>query len=38
MGYCYSDLVNDCNKIINTYSFADMFSIGESVMEKKFIA
>ena len=35
MGYCYSDLVNDCNKLIKTYSFADMFSIGESVMEKK---
>jgi len=35
MGYCYSNLVNDCNKLINTYSFADMFSIGESVMEKK---
>ena len=35
MGYCYSDLVNDLNKLINNYSFADMFSIGESVMEKK---
>ncbi len=35
MGYCYSDLINDCNKLINTYFFADMFSIGESVMEKK---
>lgn len=35
MGYCYSDLLNDLNKLINNYSFADMFSIGESVMEKK---
>ncbi len=35
MGYCYSNLLKDCNKLINTYSFADMFSIGESVMEKK---
>ena len=35
MGYDYSDLVCDCKKLMNKYSFADMFSIGESVMEKK---
>ena len=37
MGYCYSNLLKDSNKLVNTYPFVDMFSIGESVMEKKIL-
>lgn len=35
MGYDYHNLELDCNMLIKSYRFCDLFSIGESVMEKK---
>ena len=35
MGYDYNILVSDLNKLVKDFQFADMFSIGESVMERK---
>ena len=37
MGYDYSRLLNDCNSIAKKYRFADFFSVGESVMERKIL-
>ena len=35
MGYDYTMLAGDCNALARRYKFCDLFSIGESVMEKK---
>ena len=35
MGYDYGMMINDCNLLMNKFGFLEMFSIGESVMEKK---
>ena len=35
MGYDYSMLIKDCNMLAKEYSFCDLYSVGESVMEKK---
>ena len=37
MGYDYNKMILQCDKLIKSYTFFDMFSIGESVMEKKII-
>ena len=35
MGYDYNMMLNEMNLLVNTHRCADMFCIGESVMEKK---
>lgn len=35
MGYDYTMLAGDCNTLAGRYEFCELFSIGESVMEKK---
>lgn len=37
MGYDYNNMLSDCNTLTKKYSLFDMFSIGESVMERKII-
>jgi len=35
MGYDYNMLMKDCDLLSKNYNFCDLFSVGESVMEKK---
>lgn len=35
MGYDYNMMLKDCDSLVKKFCFADMFCIGESVMEKK---
>ncbi len=37
MSYDYEKMLSQCNQLVKKYRFIDMFSIGESVMEKKLI-
>lgn len=37
MGYDYNKMLTQCNELVKKYRFCEMFSIGESVMERKLI-
>ena len=37
MGYDYNKMLSESNELVKNYRFFDMFSIGESVMDKKII-